>query len=266
MRLLIALVILTVSAYSQTALTLVPMPPGASGVSVAGPDDPGFKAYVNSKVAPEQMAPFQAILPYSVIVRNDSAQPILGYYVLYQVVDAEGRSFNRGNMGGYVAGQVALAPGAATWLPIDGVYGSMLNFPNTKSFTRFVNGEIAPRQSRPISYYTSAKSVSVTLDSVLLADGTIAGPDSVQMASRFNSFLQGDIALSRAVLGFKNDLGGLQQYLDVQSAMNPEGDYENREMGRQARLIAAILKRNGLDAALASATSLYNAASSLHLH
>jgi hypothetical protein len=251
---------------AQTKMTIVPVDSAISGVAMFGPDEPSFEAYIGSRITPEQSAAFQAILPYSVVLQNTSAQPILGYLVQFSIVGSDGRPFFMGQIGGYVEGQTALAPNAAKWIAVDGIYSSILNLPNTPTFARFMAGKIPMHQERPPSYYNSAQSVSVSLDSVLLVDGTLSGPDHQGMASKFTLSLQGDIAIAQAILGFKNDPAGLQQYLDVQGGLNPDGDLAKREMGRRARMTAATLKRKGLDAALAEASDLYNTATTLHVH
>jgi hypothetical protein len=254
-------------AHAQTRMTVLPLDPSISGVSVFGPNDPSFQAFFNSKVQPDELPAFQPIVPYSVVVRNDSAKPVLGFYLQFAVLDSNGHPFYMGQRRGYRVGDVALAPGAETWIAIDGVYSAMFDaVPGSKWRIAFTAGTGSFPAERPPAYYSSARSVTVSLDSVLSADGTLSGPDRVGTATTFAAWLRGDMALAQTVMGFKSDSVGLEQYLDSQAELRPRPDQEFREILRRAIELRGTLKRKGLDATLAQASSLYSAASSVNLH
>ena len=106
----------------------------------------------------------------------------------------------------------------------------------------------------------------MSLDSVLFADGTLAGPDRSGMGELYAARLQGDMSLARAVLAFKGDEAGLTQYLEGQATAKPVADRAIREMRIRAIQIQHALKRRTLEAELAVVAELYNTAASITVH
>jgi hypothetical protein len=254
-------------ASAQTTLSVLPLDSSIRDVSMFGPTDPSFIAYFTSRIQPAEMPAFQPILPYSVVIRNGSDKAILGFCLQFDTVDSKGTPLPFAQCRGYRAEDVAVTPGAETWIAVDSVYSFMFDAPaDSKTRAAFIAGTRFPAQHPP-EFYRSAKSVQVSLDSVLFADGTLEGPDRRETAVRFASDLGADIALAQAVLSFKNDSAGLQQFVRMQATLGPSGlDETKREMRRRSSLIARTLKKEGTDAAMAAASRLYNAASVVKIH
>ena len=65
------------------------------GVSVIAPPDPLFAATLSTWLDPQTLQSFDSILPYSVLLRNDSTQGIVSVCVRWVLTDHQGKQVVR---------------------------------------------------------------------------------------------------------------------------------------------------------------------------
>jgi hypothetical protein len=236
-------------------MTVLPVDSAITDVRMFPPGDPSFQEFINKKIPTDELPVFQPILPYSVVLQNASAKPILGFCVRFDIVDSDGHQTFMSQWGGFSAGDVALPPGVQAWISAESGYNASA-----------VHSKIRFGLVHQPGFYGSARSVAVSLDSVLLADGTLSGPDKQGMFNVFASRLRADKLLTQAVLGLKANSGGLQQFLTTQIASDARGDDGTKETRRRVGELQRVMRKEGADAAVAKASSLLSAASSINLH
>jgi hypothetical protein len=148
------------------------------GVVLVSSANPAFDPHL----APE----YAAILPYTVVVTNNSPQPILAYGVVWRYTDAVGKPLVRvrnvfsgmrldpgkglaPGRGNAVSPVLALEAGGGAW-----------------------NAMIGPEVARVAGQYTAATRVDISLDSVLFADGTAVGPDTANLIVHWKGWIDAE--------------------------------------------------------------------------
>jgi hypothetical protein len=116
----------------------------------------------------------------------------------------------------------------------------------------------------------------ISLDSVLFADGTLAGPDTRNNFVQYSQRLAADRDFAAAVLSYQSgSVSGLQSYLDGEAVLDRSGGLGSqlnyiRRMAADARrskmILAKPAPKGGAAQVFASATALANDAAGLTLH
>lgn len=78
---LVAALTMGLTSYAQPPLVV--QPSAIAGISIIGPESPGFAALVSQIVGSDQPSNFTAWLPYSVVIKNTSSQAIAGIMVAW---------------------------------------------------------------------------------------------------------------------------------------------------------------------------------------
>jgi hypothetical protein len=193
--------------YAQPAVVVAPLdksiPPG---VTVVPPSDPSFASLVDGLVPASARPVVRPILPYSIVVRNNSTLPILTVVIYVDVVGAQGHlSVGRaqGSFGGIplVTGDPPLLPqGGSVFFPPDVVYTLTMRLlqHNMPVETRYYNKTL----ELP-AFYDSARTVTFALDSLLFADGKFVGPDKMHVFEDWSNRTAALSALDEAVLSYR---------------------------------------------------------------
>jgi hypothetical protein len=194
--------------YAQPAVVVAPLdksiPPG---VTVVPPSDPSFASLVDGLVPASARPVVRPILPYSIVIRNNSTLPILIVVIHADVVDAQGHLTSVGQAqyspGGFpfMKDNPALLPqGGSVFFPPDEVYTTAIQIlqRNMPVEARFYNKTL----ELP-AFYDSARSITFALDSLLFADGKFVGLDRAHMLEDWSNRVAARGALDKAVLSFR---------------------------------------------------------------
>jgi hypothetical protein len=123
---------------------------------------------------------------------------------------------------------------------------------------------------------SSAKSIVISLDSVLFSDGTLAGPDTRNNFVQYSERLAADREFAAAVLSYQSgSVSGLQSYLDSEAILDRAGGLGSQRnyihtLAADARRFQMIMAKpapkGGAAQVFASATTLANDAAGFTLH
>jgi hypothetical protein len=256
---------------AQPSVVVAPVSDSLSGIALVGPSDPAFLLAVQALIGAANFPSYEPALPYSVLVRNDTSRPIIDVCVIFDVTQVNGKKDGSlasgwGNIPPSAGAVPLLAPGAQ--LLASAVRGYAYTTPRRNP----PPADLAAR----LAELSSAASIMVSLDSVLFADGTLAGPDTRNNFVQYSQRLAADRDLAAAVLSYQSgSVSGLQSYLDSEAVLDRSGGLGNqlnyiRRMAADARRFKMILARpapkGGAAQAFASATALANDAAGLNLH
>lgn len=219
--LLIAAVPLTLAA--QPLVTIRPAPDQLpQGITIRTPSDPSFQSLVEKILPPVAVPLYQHILPYSILIRNETSTPIIALALTIQITDANGstpkpRLYPPNDT---LPGKenVLLAPGRDLLYTADPrfTYLAPRLSRSTADKRRPPLDELANRSLEPI---LSARAITLAFDSVLFADGTVKGPDEEHSFEAWTNELHEQAAFDNAVLAFQNrTTEELRQYLATVAA------------------------------------------------
>jgi hypothetical protein len=240
--------------YAQPTVVVAPLdksiPPG---VTVVPPSDPSFGPLVDGLVPASARPVVRPILPYSIVVRNNSTLPILVVVIYADVVDAQGHLSSVGQAqyspGGFPFVKdnrhPLLPQGGSVFFPPDEVYTNAIQLlqHNMPVETRRYNKTL----ELP-AFYDSARSVTFVLDSLLFADGKFVGPDKANMLGDWSNQVAALSALDKAILSYRGrSVDDLKAYLAKMSMLSHVSSY-TRELAQAARRYERYLGKMGPDA------------------
>jgi hypothetical protein len=213
-----------------------------AAVTIVSSSDAAFEPLIDS-VLHSQVSFFRPILPYSIIVRNQTPEPIRAVVVVVAVGNADGRIANTQQRFDVVfpltsGNSPAVPSGGAAFIAADQRYSDIAARMHGDQLPRHFNAP-APDE---IASYSSAKSITFTLDSVLFADGKLAGADTDHRFDDYTSQLAAEASIGKAVLAYQGrSLDDLKRFLATASG---SGD---RWFKRLAGEYSALLDREGAE-------------------
>ncbi len=152
------------SGWAQQVTTI---PPDAAGIELIGSQAPDFRASVEAVVGPQALPQLGPYLPFTVVLKNNSSQVLVGYYVQWTI---------NGSGGGSGIGTLAtkgpdqyLKPGAAVVL--------IPGFELTKTPSAEMQASML-RKTSALSVFQSARTIAISLDSAIFSSGEFVGPDT----------------------------------------------------------------------------------------
>jgi hypothetical protein len=259
-----ALSVLVLSA--QPLVTVASVSDSLSGITLIGASDPVYLPAVSALIGASALPPYEPMLPFSVLVRNDTARPLIGLCVIFDVTQ-----FNGMKDGGMVMCSNNIPPGNSRPLLAAGV--QLLASPVSQYI--YIKPRHTPPAALPperLAEYTAAKSLVISLDSVVFADGTMAGPDTRNNFVSHSAKLAADRDFSAAVLALQSSPAAqLKNYLEnVASrprAGPPSYDSEyNRTLASHARTLQRVLANHGAEDVFSAAESMAQDAATFTLH
>ena len=231
---------------AQPRVTVAPLDASlAPALTAALPPDPSFRPSIESLLTPAVFAIFKPVLPYSMVVRNQSSIPLLAVVAYVEVVDAEGHSSSEmqatGNIPPSDKKDFLLGPGKDMLFTADRQYGGEAIRVMREGVTQ-PDARLEQLTQRPLARYISAASITFVLDSVVLADGTFIGPDKPHAFGGLVSRLATEAKFARAVLAFQGHKPDeLVQYLaKVAAELEPhhaDGSVTQAQLARQYLLV-----------------------------
>lgn len=256
--------------YARPNVVVAPLDPSIpAGVALVSQTNPSFEPLFNGLVVSELLRPlFQPILPYSIIVKNNSASPICAVDISVETVDEQGRhSSGVRFMEINPDGRFALPLGGSMFFSVDGTYTQAAWNLRSKASAPMPPGFYTQAQDVP-AVYGSARSITFALDGVLFADGRFAGPDTGHSFEKYSDELAALLSLGKTILGFQGQgTGDLQAYLTalVWPSHSPVSGYD-RQIQRFAGGLDGLLRQKGPDAVFRAAQSELKRAAGLPIH
>jgi hypothetical protein len=171
---------------------------GLRGVQLHGQNHPLFSATLQSG----RDTSGDSLLPYSVVIDNPTDFAIIAYAVEWRGVDASGKRIQ--HVLEYCDHRKLRAIPAHSRALLSMVAG--LNVPGVKLSSKSVN--------HYLDIYSNAKSLEVSVDSLLFEDGSIAGPN----ANQWMAFAIGSLRAERDV---SNAVANLPATASLESLLQP---------------------------------------------
>ena len=170
----------------------------SNGVNVIGWNSPDFDPLVKKLLSADAWAKVSDILPYSVIVANNTGKYIWGFTVVYSFPDKispSGKPWTHRispSTGGSAERSRMLEPGATFLItPVSDFLASAdsKGMPVLQPLVDDgLDRMIADFQSR----HQQGERITLDVDSVIFEDGTLEGPDSEQMLLRVNDRIRAE--------------------------------------------------------------------------
>jgi hypothetical protein len=242
---------------AEPSITLSQPEPALSGVSVIGSMDAQFRPAIAELIPSADLVTYEPILPYSVVIKNNTQRPIMGVCVRFDIVDSTGHHTAMVQQSGYLRAKALIPPTGEVFVAIEGGY----------SLTA-ARSQLRMGLAHPLEFYNNARNINITLDSVLFTDGTLLGPDRQNTFARYTAQTQADKTLAEGVLTSQaGGLQALQQYLDSKATLLPVGDdFYAREISALARSWRALLTKHGPTAVVTAAAAVKNETDAFMIH
>ena len=250
---------------AQPKVTIAPLDPSlASVITVVDPSDPAFQSAVANALPSDAIPTFERVLPYSVVIRNNTSMPVVSVIFYVDIVDEHGRTSRNMQGSGNIppANDFLVAAGQAMLMTADSRYSAAaVHFSNQRSVTKEL-------PQRSLEQYGSAASVTFVIDSVLFADGRFVGPDKAGAFAGWSSRLVNEAAIARAVLALQGrSTEDLQSYLaDVVATPRASTNGFDISPAKEAASYQRLLKAKGPESVLANAKDMLQRATDFSIH
>lgn len=205
-----------------------------AGVTVIRYGDPEFPAALEKLTAGADLGAAAALLPYSVILRNDGPRKLLAVLRRYEVTRSDGtRQLITRRTEALASPSDALAVGAFILLSPMGGLG-------TASTNKVLlgSGMMGAEVQRWVPQLQSAQKIVFSVDSVVFEDGEIAGPDKSQYGREIEEVQRARRDLKASMPPEAGDLRAwLQSQIksDVAGRATRNPDFYNLELGALAQ-------------------------------
>ena len=216
-------------------------PSTIGGIQLAGPQSPNFTAMVAEIVGPDQPPAFTEALPYGVVIRNNSAQPLAAVCVVWTGTFNPQAAGPIGSWREWFANPSSqIAPGQSV---VAVPSGGILSTP--RDLNRYARrGSVSSLRT-----VQQAHAIEVSLDGVVFASGQFLGPDTYHEYEDSQAQLTVPRSVAATLLQ-KRDTGTISdvvtwlQALDAQSQPGTS-DLNARQRGGAARGMLAYYRNKG---------------------
>lgn len=237
--------VLAFCCYSQP---IIVQPSAIAGIEIVSPQAPDFAAAVAQITGADPPRNLLAWLPYGVIVRNNSSQPLAGLCVLWSAAYDARALRQLGNICSQWFNGPAhqIKPGHAVLAIPAAILQQARDVRPFSDGNRLVN----------LPNYQRAQRLEVSVDSVVFASGQFAGSDTVGEYERFQAELEIPPTVAARLLEMKasgtiSNLVTWLQSLDDESRRSTVDDFSSRQYGSMAREMLRVYASKG-EAALYS--------------
>ena len=261
---LASLPVLVPAAFAQPAFSIEPVAPGLQTVVLHGSGDTAFNAFVAEHGLSDR-ANSDPLWPWYVLIENGGEKPIIGVTARYEITGQDDKPMNMVNEHDTINNPTIaeLAPHSKMLVAPD---GTRMKFQPAQRGTLAGGASVGTAPG----WYARQRSIRFSLDSVLFADGTFAGPDFGHSYDIYNAFVTARLTIGAALESMRNVPDDeITQYLKVLSAKRPfdprDPDYLAREMGRLAGSRLGTLTAEGRDKLFARSDADLAWANGFHL-
>lgn len=208
------------------------------GLELTGPQSPDFNGLVTAIVGPDRPSAFAASLPYGVVVRNRTRQPLAAIEIVWT---ADGRT------------NPVLLDAQEQWftMPQNKVQpgGSVLAIPagimqSPRHLRIFQNGSTSRHR---LENFAAARNVTVAVDAVVYASGQFAGADTYGAFERWQAEINAPRTLAAAVLQRRatQSIGEIVAWIDALAADRRAQDPQKQETSFAARVLFDAYQNHG---------------------
>jgi hypothetical protein len=179
-----------------------------AGLTAVDATSPSFMTEVQKLIDSNIVRQASSVLPYSLIIKNDTGRYVWGFTVLYTFPDSISPSGNPHHMvispspGGPAVQSGLLAPGSTYLItPVSGLIASSGDAAGNRKVVPHRSGEDLGSAIRQFnsSHGSGRGRIEVSVDAVVFEDGTLVGPDEGKLMSRVNSKIRGQKDLADAL-------------------------------------------------------------------
>lgn len=220
---------------------VVTNPLEAEGVTVLDARSRSFHAAIERLVDSDIAAKAASVLPYSVVIGNQTGKFIWGFTATYTFPDSiapSGRPwrhmFSFGGRG--VDHNRMLAPGASYLVTPISEFSAATDAGGVRTRPVLITPDVEQRIAT-WNKRSQNERVQVTVDSVIYEDGTIVGPDEANMMEKLNSRIRAQQEVVELMQSGKG-VAQIRQDLLLISASHSRGEYGKYK----ARLAETILQ------------------------
>jgi hypothetical protein len=258
--------LILVTAYSCYSQPVTVQPSSIPGIDIVGPQSSEFAAAVPEILGidmsglPPGMSPW---LPYAVLVRNNSSEPLAGMCIVYAATPTVFLDRGPGPCALWFTSPYGISPAGARSFRLQ-PGKAVLVFPH---FILKEPGDINPRRVpadekwlSSLPNYQRAKRLTISLDDVVFASGQFMGPDIATEYPRFQSILTAPRAVATTLLEKKASakiadiLTWLLTLAPQASIMDPPAYYKFQS-GAEAREMLKVYYDKGEAALYSSAAT-----------
>lgn len=211
------------------------------GISLFRLGDPEFQTAITQILSPGDSDKIGGLLPYALVVRNDTGVFLMSVTVLYSFpspVQAGKTVRNRIASMTQVADRALMLPPGDSLLvtPVGDIGGTVDSRGQRRRFPIITDSSMFLIE-RQIKFYRD-KAITVSIDSLLFEDGALVGPDSGELETYVNANRRAEIELYSKIVQLRGP--DLKAYLNEAAAPNLE---QNDPYGRRRQLISEFLLR-----------------------
>lgn len=186
--------IMNVSAGPQISFEGLPN----SGVVLYAGATSEFNQILDARIEPATRSAIAPLLPYSVILVNRSASPLVAVVVRAELTDQFGKTITSDMMISSLTLHNMIPVGATILVtPVSGL-NTVLR--EGRQMSLDAADDLAQMVARRSSRYSAQTGIRITLDSVAFSDGSVVGPDLTNNLSRMNSWIEAERALAEELL------------------------------------------------------------------
>lgn len=185
------------------------------GIRIIGPNDDSFEGLLSTKLQGEVRAAAETLSPFSFFIKNETDRSIIGYSIKWEMMGPDGVPHS--HVKTYLASDVLIGR------PVEGLQGviqpssvrliSLAPFEEINRARQGGGSRAARANAFPLAEQVEQLSartarfnvITISIDSVLLDDGTFAGPDTCEEFEKINARLN---ARRDLLHQFENDSRG----------------------------------------------------------
>lgn len=222
----------------------------APGIELIGTQSPEFQAEIEKMLTPEVLATFSAWLPYTVVLKNNSSEPLVAYDVRWSV--------DYPRRGGWGSGMVS-GTGPAGYINPGQTAVLMLAFDLTASPSSQKQASMLPQGESMLSAIERAgQAPTIFLDSAIFASGRFVGPDMdrnfAHDAARFTAWrtvdqqVQSELKAGQSWDSIAAELSQVENQIVSGSVLRGTYDWNAQVRKVEARHLLKLYRKNGLQA------------------
>jgi hypothetical protein len=238
----------------DSALVILP-PKGdlASHVSLVAFGAPQFDQELR-EVLPLVHPELTPILPYSVVVRNVSAQSLVMTSVLFEVEDLQGaiKQYSLNTLDLAPSSPAHLQPDRRRFVSMSGPANRVVNAGRLD----LLSGMSAVPLSKVASDLHAKRRITVTIDGIITSQGIFIGPDKTNALRRIQEERRAQVWVASRLTPrldtaqVKKELVAMQGVALGPDVSLSDRDFYNLRVKQLGRQLAATLDRSGLDAVM----------------
>lgn len=235
----------------------------AAGFKITTPLDPGFYDAVRSHAPEYVVSAVQSLLPFSFLIENQGKAPVVSVILRYRKTNRLGRTvfstFRLLSPGGS-GGASAIDVGRKRVMLPSGPLSALLGEPKP-----FASVEVASLRIAAEAQFRadSTRDVVASVDSLVLADGRLVGPDRTDLLREADDFDQAAayvVGEVRKIFAQGGDRAAIQRFAELQIATAPKlpddgsidfSGFARRSLGMSIRSYIDLHGLDGLEKMLA---------------